>query len=112
METAKGITALTVFGFSLILAKVFNLSPGGLALTCLIGATTGAAALHGARIGTRRGVFQAGFLWGTVGVVFFLAYWYFYRDLERFYLTLAAGYIVGPSLMLAVYYLRRGSHAT
>ncbi len=109
METAKGISALTVFGFSIILAKVFHLSPGGLALTCLIGAATGAAAFHGARTGTPRGVFEAGIVWGTVGALVFLAYWYFYRDLERFYVTLAAGYIVGPSLILAVYYLRRPS---
>lgn len=106
MNTAKGISALTVFGFSLILAKVFELSPGGLALTCLVGAATGAAAIDGARRAERSEAWKAGILWGTLGVACLLAYWHFYRDLERFYWTLFAGYILAPSLILAVYYLR------
>lgn len=112
MDTAKGVSALTVFGITLVLAKVFELPAGGLALACLIGAASAAAALQSAGEADRSRVLKVGGLWGTVGVVFFLAYWRLYHDSNEFYPTLLAGYLVAPSLILAVYYLRGGSQSS
>lgn len=107
--------ASTLTGLMLVLALYFVMGYAGtglvvigLAVSTLIGASIAGGALEGHRRG-KRGIVSATLGLGTVAALLLLVYYYLLVDVYRedvgtFFVTLAAGQVAGPLLLLTVYY--------
>ncbi|GAB4240479.1 MAG: hypothetical protein Kow00109_15600 [Acidobacteriota bacterium] len=92
---------------SLCVAWAATLPAGGLALSSAVGLAVACAALWADALDCRKALIATWLVMGTIGAACFLLYWYLYWGHSHYFLTQVLGYILGGSLGLIFWSLRR-----